>query len=79
MDPILSPLATRGRKRRRRADQPAADLDLFALLIDRLADDLCALPADAWDAETGGGAVASLAERLAALHLVRASQTEEEA
>lgn len=66
------------RTRRRRTQPPAEDLDLFPALIDRLADALCALPADAWDAETGGGAVASLAERLAALQLVRASQMEEE-
>jgi hypothetical protein len=65
----------------RRWAHPAGDAqdvsDLLALLIDRLAEDLCALPADAWDAQTGGGAVASLAERLAALQLVRAKQTEE--
>jgi hypothetical protein len=33
--------------RRRRRAQPAEAVDLFPVLIDRLADDLCALPADA--------------------------------
>jgi hypothetical protein len=73
------PASERARRhRRRRTNRPAEDLDLFPMLIDRLADDLCALPPDAWDAATGGGAVASLAERLAALHLVRTKHTEEE-
>jgi hypothetical protein len=66
-----------GHAPRRKRSRPVEAVDLFPVLIDRLADDLCALPADAWDAETGGGAVASLAERLAALQLVRAKQTEE--
>ena len=63
-------------------DTPPPDLDLFAPLVERLADALEALPPDAWrELATpggypvpGGGAVASLAERLAA---IRREQTEE--
>ena len=66
-------------RRRRQGGGSAGGLDLFSLLIDRLADALCALPADAWEDDTdGSGAAASLAERLAALQAVRTSQTEEE-
>ena len=66
------------RKPDRPAPDPPLDLDLFTPLVERLADALEALPPDAWremaQGVPGGGAVASLAERLAA---IRREQTEE--
>ena len=69
---------TARKRHRATADPPTPDLDLFAPLVERLADALEALPPDAWrelaQGVPGGGAVASLAERLAA---IRREQTEE--
>ena len=64
------------RKQDRLAGDPTTpDLDLFAPLVGCLADALSSLPPDAWrETAQGGGAVASLAERLAA---IRREQTEE--
>ena len=55
------------KKRRRRKPNEATELDLFPTLIDRLEQALMALPPDAWHEPAGGGAVASLAERLKAI------------
>ena len=72
-----------GKRPARKQDRPPGDLpppelDLFAPLVGCLADALSSLPPDAWremaQGVPGGGAVASLAERLAA---IRREQTEE--
>ena len=72
-----------GKRPARKQDRPLGDtlppdLDLFTPLVERLADALEALPPDAWremaQGVPGGGAVATLAERLAA---IRREQTEE--
>ncbi|HWE61054.1 MAG TPA: hypothetical protein VHB98_05030 [Chloroflexota bacterium] len=53
------------------------EADLFADLIELLAEELYAVPANAWDTGEHLG-TGSLAERLQLLRAVRAAQTEEE-